>query len=333
MVDRFKVAGGNPRPGYTFSYECEALDPIGAEIVIVSYDNAQQFGAALVDMDAVMMGTGFRFTPEVIAGLNRCKAIVSGGVGFDRVDVDAATAAGIPVVNIPDVWVHEVADHAMLLLLASIRKLRHSNQVMVQGGWTEVYNGLAPVPRIQGKTLGLIAFGTIGRLMARRAQAFGLRVIAYDPFVGPEVMAEHGVESRRLDDLLRESDFVSVHAPHNPGTHHLMSDAQFALMKPTAIFLNTGRGPIVDEGALIRTLQAGKLAAAALDVLEQEPTPKDNPLRGMPNVILTPHVAYYSDEAYVESRRRVGQEVAAILSGRRPRHIVNPAVLERLSLV
>src|SRR5262249_23213801 len=156
-----------------------------------------------------------------------------------------ATKATIPVVNVPDVWLNEVADHAMMLLLASIRKLIWSSIVTASGGWGEVYDKLRPVPRIQGKTLGLIAFGNIARNVAKRAQAFGMKVIAFDPLVEADVMTGLGVEKRSLEDLLKESDFVSAHAPHNRHTHHLMSEAQFALMKPSAIFVNTGRGRVV----------------------------------------------------------------------------------------
>ena len=328
----FRVAATSPRATYTFNYEREALDPIGAEIVTVPFQDEQQYTAAVADADAIIIGRGVSITPTVIAGLRACKVIINGGVGVDRIDVDAATAAGIPVVNVPDVWINEVADQAILLLLAATRKLVHCARTTSSGKWSEVYDGLGSVPRIEGKTLGLIAFGNIARQVAKRARAFDLRVLAYDPFVPAEVMAEHGVEARSLEDLLRESDFVSAHAPHNKGSHHLMSDPQFALMKSTAIFVNTGRGRVVDEAALTRALQQGQIAGAGLDVLEQEPPDPKNPLLTMPNAVVTPHVAYFSDEAYVASRRRVGQEVAAILSGRRPRNIVNPAVLERLQL-
>ncbi len=328
----FRVAATSPRATYTFDYEREALDAIGAEIVPVQFQNEQQYAQAVADADAIIVGRGVSITPTVIGGLRKCKVIINGGVGVDRINVQAATAAGIPVVNVPDVWINEVADQAILLLLAVTRKLVHCARVTSSGRWSEVYDGLGSVPRIEGKTLGLIAFGNIARQVARRARAFDLRVLAYDPFVSADMMAEHGVEARSLEDLLRESDFVSAHAPHNKGTHHLMSDAQFALMKPTAIFVNTGRGKVVDERALIRALEQGKIAGAGVDVLEQEPPDPKNPLLTMPNVVVTPHVAYFSDEAYVASRRRVGQEVAVILSGRRPRNIVNPAVLERLAL-
>ena len=328
----FQVAASPSRPGYRFEYEREALDPIGAEIVEVAWENEAQYVAAVADLDAIIIGRGVSITPKIAAGLRNVKVIINGGVGVDRIDVDAATEAGIPVVNVPDVWLNEVADHAMLLLLAVARKLKYASGMAHSGRWAQVHSALAPVPRLQGRTLGLLSFGSIARNVARRAQAFSLNVIAFDPFVPSEVMAEHGVGSRTLEQMLSEADFVSAHAPHTKGTHHLMSDAQFAVMKPTAIFVNTGRGRVVDEPALIRALQEGKIAAAGLDVLEDEPPDPDNPLLSMENVIVTPHTAFYSDEAFVESRRRVGQEVATILSGRRPRNCVNREVLDRTNL-
>ena len=329
----FKVAATPGRPGYAFELEREALDPIGAELVVVNWEDEAQYTAAVADLDAIILGRGVSITPTVVKGLRNVKVIINGGVGVDRIDVDAATEAGIPVVNVPDVWLNEVADHALLLLLAVARKLKYASGMAHSGRWSQVHSGLAPVPRLQGRTLGLVSFGSIARNVARRAQAFGMNVIAFDPFVSAEAMAELGVGHRAtLEGMLSEADFVSAHAPHTKGTHHLLSDAQFAAMKPTAIFVNTGRGRVVDEPALIRALQAGTIAAAGLDVLEDEPPDPNNPLLTMDNVIVTPHTAFYSDEAFVESRRRVGQEVAAILSGRRPRNCVNREVLDRTNL-
>ena len=328
----FRVAATPPNPTYAFEHEHEALDPLGAEIVPVRYETDAQYGEAVADADAIIIGRGVTVSAATIGRLRACKIIVNGGVGVDRIDVDAATETCIPVVNVPDVWITEVANQAMLLLLASARKLIYTARVASTARWSDVYDGLGSVPRLESKTLGLIAFGNIARQVAKRARAFDLRVVAHDPAVPLEVMREHGVEARSLEDLLRESDFVSAHAPHTSGTHHLMSDAQFALMKPTAIFVNTGRGRVVDERALIAALERGAIAGAGLDVLEQEPPDPANPLLAMPNVLVTPHVAYFSDEAFVASRRRVGQEVAAVLGGRRPRNVVNPVVLERLPL-
>ena len=329
----FKVAATPGRPGYAFELEREALDPIGAELVEVNWENEAQYTAAVADHDAIIVGRGVNITPNVVKGLRNVKVIINGGVGVDRIDLDAATQAGIPVVNVPDVWLNEVADHAILLLLAVARKLKYASGMAHSGRWSQVHSGLAPVPRLQERTLGLVSFGSIARNVAKRAQAFGMNVIAFDPFVSAEAMAELSVGHRAtLEGMLSEADFVSAHAPHTKGTHHLLSEGQFAAMKPTAIFVNTGRGRVVDEAALIRALQAGTIAAAGLDVLEDEPPDPNNPLLTMDNVIVTPHTAFYSDEAFVESRRRVGQEVAAILSGRRPRNCVNREVLDRTSL-
>ena len=328
----FKVAATPNRPGYDFAFEREALDPIGAELVTVVWENEQQYTEAVADLDAIMVGRGVNVTAKVVSGLRNVKVVINGGVGVDRIDVDACTEAGIPVVNVPDVWLNEVADHAVLLLLATARKLKYAAGMAHSGRWAQVHSGLAPVPRLQGRTLGLLSFGSIARNVAKRAQAFGLNVIAFDPYVDASVMEGLGVGSRSLEAMLSEADFVSAHAPHTRGTHHLMSDAQFALMKPTALFVNTGRGRVVDEPALIRALQEGKIAAAGLDVLEDEPPDPNNPLLKMDNVIVTPHTAFYSDEAFIDSRRRVGQEVAAILSGKRPRNCVNREVLDRTGL-
>ncbi len=328
----FIVAATNPRADAKFELEREALDPIGAEIEPIYAEDERQYRDALANVDAVILGLKVSMTRDVIAGLRQCKIIAAGGIGVDKVDVEAATEAGIPVTNVPDVFTEEVADQAFALLLAVNRKLIYCQQMASSGRWSEAYAGYGSMPRINGKTLGLIAFGNIARAVARRAHGFGLRVLAHDPFVTPEAMAQLNVESRSLEDLLRESDFVSAHAPHTKGTHHLMSDAQFALMKPTAVFVNTGRGKVVDEPALIRALQEGKLAGSGLDVLEEEPPDPNNPLLKMPNVTVTPHMASYSNESNVARRQRIGQEIAAVLSGKRPRYVVNPSVLERLTL-
>ncbi|MDP8921370.1 MAG: C-terminal binding protein [Chloroflexota bacterium] len=328
----FKVALTNPRPGSTPDLEMEALAPIGAEIVPIYADDQASYAEQLRDVDAVIVGPKVNMTAAVIGELRRCKLIMATGIGLDKIDVDAATAAGIPVTNVPDVFTEEVADQAFTLLLAVNRKLIYCYQMATSGRWSETQAGLGSVPKINGKTLGLVAFGNIARAVARRAKGFGLRVIAHDPFVTPEAMAEHGVESASLEQVFRESDFVSAHAPHSKATHHMIGAAQFGVMKPTAIFVNTGRGKVVDEAALIAALREGKLAGAGLDVLEDEPPAPDNPLLSMPNVVVTPHVAAYSNESVIARRRRHGEEIAAVLTGRRPRNCANKAVLDRLAL-
>ncbi len=332
MAMSFTVALTNPSPGREPTLEREALDPIGAELKPFQARTEEEYLAQLADADAVLMTPRTYVTTPVIRALRRCKVISAAGIGVDKVDVDAATEAGIPVTNVPDVFTEEVADQAFMLLLAVNRKLLYCHEMASSGRWAEAYAGLGSMPKIHGSTLGLVAFGNIARAVARRAQGFGMRVLAYDPFVAPEAMTALSVEPRSLDELLRESDFVSVHAPHSKGTHHLIGEEQFAKMKPSAVFANTGRGKVVDEPALIRALQQGQIAGAGLDVLEDEPPEPNNPLLKMPNVIVTPHMASYSNEANVARRQRVGQEIAAALTGKRPRNVVNKAVLERPAL-
>ena len=327
----FKVAITNPR-GASFEHESVALDRIDAEIVPVYAEDEASYIAQVADADAIIAGLKVRVTANVIASLKQCKIIQATGIGVDRIDVEAATAAGIPVVNVPDVFTEEVADQAFALLLAVNRKVVYCHQMATSGQWARTIAGMGSVPRINGKTLGLVAFGNIAKAVARRAKGFNLHILAYDPFVKPEVMEELGVEPASLERVFQESDFVSAHAPHSKVTHHILNKRLFDMMKPSAIFINTGRGPVVDEEGLIAALREGKLAGAGLDVLEQEPPAPSNPLLSMPNVTVTPHVAAQSNESAVARRRRHGEEIAAVLSGKRPRNCFNREVLDRLAL-
>ncbi|MGE3910918.1 MAG: C-terminal binding protein [Chloroflexota bacterium] len=327
----FKVAITNPRSA-SFEHENVALSQIDAEIVPIYADDEESYIAQVADADAIIAGLKVRITANVIANLKQCKIIQSTGIGVDRIDVEAATAAGIPVVNVPDVFTEEVADQAFALLLAVNRKVVYCHQMAAAGKWSQTIAGMGSVPKISGKTLGLVAFGNIAKAVARRAKGFNLKILAYDPFVTPEAMAELGVESASLERVFQESDFISAHAPHSKSTHHILNKRLFDMMQPHAIFINTGRGPVVDEEALIQALREGKLAGAGLDVLEQEPPEPDNPLLSMPNVTVTPHVAAQSNESLVGRRLRHGEEIAAVLSGKRPKNCFNREVLERLPL-
>jgi D-3-phosphoglycerate dehydrogenase len=253
-------------------------------------------------------------------------------VGVDSVDVAAATARGIPVTNVPDTFIEEVADHTMMLMLATYRRLVTMDRLVRDGRWAEGRPLLSQYPRLMGQTLGFIAFGHVARAVAVRARAFGLHMLAYDPYVEELIMSRYGVEPVGLTELLQRSDIVSMHAPATPEAHHLLTEHHFRSMKPEAIFINTGRGPTVDEDALIRALGEGWIAAAGLDVLEQEPPAPMNPLLKRDNVILTPHVASASARFDPVRKRRVGEEIALVLSGRWPRSCVNPSVLERSGL-
>ncbi len=263
----------------------------------------------------------------MIDGLGRCKIISLGSVGVDSVDVDAATAKGIPVTNCPDTFIEEVADHAMTLILATHRRLILQDRLVRDGRWTEGRPALLKIPRLRGMTLGLIAFGHVARAVAERAKPFGLHVIAYDPYIEEMAMIERGVEPVSLSELLARADILSMHTPATESANRLIRDEHFRQMKKTAIYVSTGRGPTTDEAALIKALDDGLIAGAGLDVLEQEPPGGNNPLLKMDNVILTAHVASATARFDPARRRRVGLELSLALAGKWPMSCVNPSVL------
>jgi D-3-phosphoglycerate dehydrogenase len=314
-----------------YSYENEALTPIGAEIVEFPANSDAEFVEMAKDAQAII-ARGRMINEEIIAGLVNCKIIGCGSVGTDRVDVDAATRHGIPVTNVPDVFIEEVADHTMALLLGSHRHLYEMRSWIRAGRWAEGHSHMRNFPRLFGQTLGLIAFGNVARAVARRAQAFGLHVIAHDPYVSEVEMTSRGVEPVGLNDLLERSDFVSNHGPLNEETRGIMGKAQFKAMKPSAMFINAGRGPSQDEEALIEALQQGEIAGAGLDVFEVEPADPESPLFQMDNVIVTPHIASATSRMMPETRRRLGQEIALVLQGKWPRSAVNPQTLQNSDL-
>ena len=330
---KFKVVTQKPA-GVTFDladgqYELErlALDPIGAEIIEVDASSESEFIAEARNADA-LIARGRRISKEIIDSLENCKVISLGSVGADTVDVGAASDKGIPVTNVPDTFIEEVADHTMMLLLASFRRLNVLDDMVRTGRWSEGRPLLSNFPRLWGQTLGFIAFGHVAKATSVRAKAFGLQMISFDPYIEELSMTEYGVEPvSTLNELLQRSDFVSMHAPSTQEVHHLMSEPQFKSMKSSALFINNGRGPTVDEKALIKALEEGWIAGAGLDVFEQEPPDPENPLLHMQNVIATPHVASASQRMAPETRRRVGQEISLVLTGRWPRTCVNPAVL------
>jgi D-3-phosphoglycerate dehydrogenase len=317
--------------GMGFQLEKEALDPIGAEIVAVRCATRDEYYAAIRDADAIMVG-GLAVDPDAIERMPKVKVVSTGGIGLDKIDVDACTAAGIAVVNVPDVFIEEVADQAFALFLAVNRRVLEYSAQVQERNWGKSQLPPRAIPKIAGSTLGLVAFGNIGRAMARRGQGFGMRVIAADPFVDPAVLRAAGVEPVELDEVFRQADVVSCHAPLLKATHHLITAHHFGLMKKTAIFVNTSRGPVVDEAALIAAIQEGRILGAGLDVTEVEPIQEDNPLLGRPNVVITSHMASRSDTADVERRRRAGQNIAPVLSGKMPRNLVNKEVAARLGL-
>lgn len=250
-----------------------------------------------------------------------CRCVVRAGVGFNNIDVESATRHGVQVCNVPDYGTEEVADHAIMLLLALARKLVPSHQAIRDGAWD--YRLAIGAPRLRGKTLGLVGCGRIGAATALRARAFGLEVVIYDPYIPNGLEKALGVRRvHDLGELLEQSDFVSLHCYLNEETHHLIDRNAIARMRPGALLVNTARGPVVEEGALLEALDSGKIAAAGLDVVEVEPL-ADERVRRHPNILLTPHTAFYSVEGYVELRTKTAQEVRRVLLGQPPRNPVN----------
>jgi D-3-phosphoglycerate dehydrogenase / 2-oxoglutarate reductase len=329
-VAKFKIvttgAGGTDH-----SLEMEALAPLGAEIVEVKGGD-DELAKAVVDADAIYCKGRPRIVAKVIEAGKKLKVVSLASVGVDSVDVHAATQLGIPVTNCPDTFIEEVADHAMTLILSTWRRLVVQDQMVRKGDWAKARPMLYQFPRLMGMTLGFISFGHVARAVAKRAKPFGFQMLAYDPYIEELVMSEHDVQPVGYDELLQRSDIISMHAPGTKDAHHLMKEQHFKKMKKTALFVNTGRGSTVDETAMIKALQEGWIAGAGLDVLETEPVGHNNPLLGMDNVILTAHVASASARFDVARKRRVGAEMALVLSGKWPRACVNPAVLEKSKL-
>ncbi len=332
QTDLFLVVHTDIKPNDDYGIETERLATIGARFLPTRRSASEDELIEKTRHADALCVTSARITRRVIENLERCKVIVRYGVGFDVVDVEAATERGIPVTNVPDTFIEEVADHAMTLLLAGFRRVIEQDRMVREGRWREGRPALLKIPRLMGQTLGFVSFGRVARATAKRAAPFGLRMIAYDPFVEEMLISDHGVMPATLNEVLEQSDFVSMHAPARPECTHMLREEHFRRMKRSAIFVNVGRGPTVQEEGLIKALQEGWIAHAALDVLEVEPPSHNNPLLRMENVTLSAHVASASARFDEARKRRVGNELALVLSGKWPMSCVNPAVLQSTSL-
>ena len=292
-----------------------ALKRLDPEIRIAkSADKADILDVAR-DADGVLV-TYAKLPGELLQELQRCKVIGRFGLGVDNIDIKAAAALNITVTYVPDYCLREVSDHAMALVLALARKVPFSNSLTQQGRWE--MPDVVPIRRLDGQILGLIGLGNIPRLVVPKAKAFGFKVVAHDPFVSAAKAEELGVALVSFERLLEISDFISVHAPLTPQTRGLFNTDAFDRMKKGAYIINTARGPLIDEAALVVALDAGRLGGAALDVVATEPLSKDSPLLGRPNVIITPHTAFYSVEALEELQTKCATDVARVLSGEKP---------------
>src|SRR4051794_4872417 len=301
--------------------ELEVLASYGVELVVAPDRELGALTKLAGDVDAIM--TNWADVPaRLIDSAPMCRIVARLGIGLDNIDVRHATERGIPVTNVPDYCLTEVAEHTIALLLALGRKITtyHAN---AQAGRYDLAAGF-PLRRIEGQTLGIVGLGKIGRCVAAKAQALGLKIIAFNR---SRPQPASGVRCVDLDTLLRESDYVSLHVPLSGETRHLFGAAQFALMKPTAFLINTARGGLVDHAALAAALQNQQIAGAALDVQEREPPDLSQPPYNDPRVIVTPHAAFYSEESVAELRRRVAHQVGQRLMGKRPENVVNPQVL------
>ena len=299
------------------------LEKIDADLLLAKGTKPEAILQVAKDADALLT-TYAKVTAEMIPQLSRCRIISRFGIGVDNVDIPSATKKGIVVTRVPDYCLDEVSDHAMALLLALARKIPFSNARTHGGTWE--MKAVVPIHRLRGKVLGLVAFGQIPQLVAPKAQAFGMRVVAYDPYISSEILSRANVERVEFEELLKTSDYISIHTPLFPHTRYLFSAEVFSRMKPSAYLINTARGPIVDEFALAAALDGKQIAGAALDVMENEP-PTGSPLLGRENVIITPHTSFYSEESLVDLQIKASEEVVRVLSGMPARNPVNPEVM------
>jgi len=322
------VVHADARPGQDLSGEEAPLVEVGAVLRPTWAQDEDGLIANLHEADVVLV-SGAPITRRVMEDLPRCRGVVRYGVGVDNVDVAAATDLGIVVAHVLNFCTEEVADHSLLFLLAWAKKLLPLDRRLRDGRWGGI--PAAEFPNIYGQTLGIVGLGEIGRSLAGKARALGMEVIAYDPYVkeGAEPPPARLVA---LDDLLRQSDYVSLNLPLTQETFHLIGERELALMKPTSVLINTARGPVVDEAALVAALREGRIAGAGLDVFEVEPLPASSPLLELDNVIVTPHTAGISEQSARKVRTEVGKAAADLLAGRWPRYVANRGVKPRVPL-
>jgi D-3-phosphoglycerate dehydrogenase / 2-oxoglutarate reductase len=310
--------------------ERDVLSAVRAELVVAEVGEEDELVALATHVDAILTNWR-RVPPAALEAAAHCRVVGRYGVGVDNIPVELATELGILVVNVPDFCLEEVSDHAMALLLACARRVVAFSRSTREGRWDLLGLGRG-LPRLREQTLGLVGFGNIARALAPKARGFGLRVVAYTPRIAPGP-APDGVEpTNDLGKLLAESDYVSLHAPATPETRNLIGAEELRLMKPTAYLINTSRGALVDEQALLRALSEGWIAGAALDVLSTEPPRPNDPLLQLDNVIVTPHAAFYSDTAISELQTKAARNIVSVLQGQVPASVVNPDVLERQNL-
>lgn len=300
------------------------LKAAGARLLIAQTGDEDELLNLVPQADAIL--TCFKkVSAAVVRAGEKLQVIGRYGIGVDNIAVEEATRLGIPVTNVPSYCLDEVAEHALALMLACARNISHYDQAIRANDWA--LNKQRPLFRVRGKTLGIIGFGKIGQALAAKASGLGMKIIAYSPQVDLSVAQALHVEMLSLDEVISQADFLSLHVPMKAETRYLINAERLRQMKPTAFLINTARGGLIDHEALLQALREGWIAGAGLDVFEAEPLNAGHPLFSQPNLIATPHVAFYSEESLVELQTKAAENVAAILTGRRPMALVNPTVL------
>jgi D-3-phosphoglycerate dehydrogenase len=300
--------------------ERDLLQAVDANLVHVSGLESPEAAALIRQADALIVTT-HRVSAELIGSMERCRIISRAGTGLDAIDIPAATARGVWVAYVPDYSVDEVSSHAVGLLLAHARGIPQLIEAARAGSWNN--QAVVPRRRLRGQTLGLLGFGRIGQAVAAKARGLGVEIIVHDPFLADQAIADGGARPVDRETLLREADYLSLHTPLTEANRRFLDAQALALMKPTAFVINTARGGLIDEEALLNAVQSGQLAGAALDVLTVEPPPPDHPLLLEPRIMITPHTGWYSEDASVDVRVRASEEVVRVLRGERPRCPVN----------
>jgi D-3-phosphoglycerate dehydrogenase / 2-oxoglutarate reductase len=301
--------------------KAELLDAgLDAEVVLLDSRSSAEIAERVGDADALMVVVA-PITRQVIERLQHCRVISRFGTGVDMIDLAAARERGIPVCNVPEAILPEMSSHTLAMMLIFNRKLLAQDKHVRRGGWFPPR--IDPPQRLLGQVLGLVGFGHVGQAVMQSARCLGLRVIAFDPYVAQPRALELGMDLVGLEELLRASDYVSIHCPLTPQTYHMIGAAQLRIMKPTAVLINISRGPIIDQAALYQALVNGTIAGAGLDVLEQEPPQQAEALLALDNVIFTPHSGFWSEQSVEEIRRGTARNVAMVLQGQVPRNVVS----------
>ena len=316
----------------------DLFEAAGMEVIEESVRSTEDMIELLKDADGALVSTMPLTSREVLEACPRLKVVSRMGVGVDSIDLDAATDLGVLACNVPGVNTVEVADHAMSLLLALTRRLVDAVNATKAGAWGKdgrvIYGYQTTVRRVAGHTMGIIGFGNIGRAFATRIRGFGpAAIIAYDPYVDQSTADLYGVRLVEYDEFLATADFITIHCSGTEETRHLVDADALSKMKPTALLVNTSRGPVVDGFALAKALEAGEIEAAALDVTEIEPVPGDHPLLNLPNVLLTPHLAGFSPMFLSECPQKQAENVIRVLQGQPPHGLANPEVIKRIAVM